>query len=102
VNPCGWGGFGSGGFGSGGLTGFVAASALCAAASSAGELIAARAAQGALGAIMLPQVFGLIRDLFEAHEMGRAFGVYAPVMGLSAMLGRSCRTGSASPRGIRP
>ena len=70
-----------------GLAGFVAASALCAAAGSAGELIAARAAQGALGAIMLPQVFGLIRDLFEAHEMGKAFGVYGPVMGLSAMLG---------------
>ena len=70
-----------------GMAGFVAASALCAAAGSAGQLIAARAAQGALGAIMLPQVFGLIRDLFEEHEMGRAFGVYGPVMGLSAMLG---------------
>jgi EmrB/QacA subfamily drug resistance transporter len=70
-----------------GMAGFVAASALCAAAGSAGELIAARAAQGALGAIMLPQVFGLIRDLFQAHEMGKAFGVYGPVMGLSAMLG---------------
>ncbi len=70
-----------------GMTGFVAASALCAAAGSAGELIAARAAQGALGAIMLPQVFGLIRDLFQAHEMGKAFSVYGPVMGLSAMVG---------------
>jgi EmrB/QacA subfamily drug resistance transporter len=70
-----------------GMAGFVAASALCAAAGSAGELIAARAAQGALGAVMLPQVFGLIRDLFQAHEMGKAFGVYGPVMGLSAMLG---------------
>jgi EmrB/QacA subfamily drug resistance transporter len=70
-----------------GIAGFVLASAACAAAQSAGELIAARAAQGLLGAIMLPQVFGLIRDLFEAHEMGKAFGVYGPVMGLSAMLG---------------
>jgi hypothetical protein len=70
-----------------GMTGFVLASAACAAAQSAGELIAARAAQGLLGAIMLPQVFGLIRDMFEAHEMGKAFGVYGPVMGLSAMLG---------------
>jgi len=70
-----------------GMTGFVLASAGCAAAQSAGELIAARAAQGLLGAIMLPQVFGLIRDLFEAHEMGQAFSVYGPVMGLSAMLG---------------
>src|SRR5579864_3261552 len=66
---------------------FVAASVACAMAGTAGELIAARAAQGLLGAIMLPQVFGLIRDLFEAHEMGKAFGVYGPVMGLSAMLG---------------
>jgi len=65
----------------------VLASAACAAAQSAGELIAARAAQGLLGAVMLPQVFGLIRDMFEAHEMGKAFGVYGPVMGLSAMLG---------------
>ena len=70
-----------------GMAGFVLASAACAAAQSAGELIAARAVQGLLGAIMLPQVFGLIRDMFEAHEMGKAFGVYGPVMGLSAMLG---------------
>jgi MFS family permease len=70
-----------------GMTGFVAASAACAAAGSAAELIAARGAQGLLGSIMLPQVFGLIRDLFEEHEMGKAFTVYGPVMGLSAMLG---------------
>ncbi len=70
-----------------GMAGFVLASAACAAAQSAGELIAARAVQGLLGAVMLPQVFGLIRDLFAAHEMGKAFGVYGPVMGLSAMLG---------------
>ena len=70
-----------------GIAGFVAASAACAVAGTAGELIAARAAQGLFGAIMLPQVFGLIRDLFAAQEMGKAFGVYGPVMGLSAMLG---------------
>ncbi len=43
-----------------GMTGFVVASAACAAAQGAGELIATRAAQGLLGAVMLPQVFGLI------------------------------------------
>ena len=41
-----------------GIAGFVLASAACAAAQSAGELIAARAAQGLLGAVMLPPVFG--------------------------------------------
>jgi EmrB/QacA subfamily drug resistance transporter len=70
-----------------GIAGFVLASAACAAAQNAAELIGARAVQGLFGAIMLPQVFGLIRDLFAAHEMGKAFGVYGPVMGLSAMLG---------------
>jgi EmrB/QacA subfamily drug resistance transporter len=70
-----------------GMAGFVLASAACAAAQSAAELIGARAVQGLLGAVMLPQVFGLIRDMFAAHEMGKAFGVYGPVMGLSAMLG---------------
>jgi EmrB/QacA subfamily drug resistance transporter len=70
-----------------GMAGFVLASAACAAAQNAAELIGARAVQGLLGAVMLPQVFGLIRDMFEAHEMGKAFGVYGPVMGLSAMLG---------------
>jgi EmrB/QacA subfamily drug resistance transporter len=70
-----------------GMGGFVVTSAACAAAQSAGELIAARAIQGLAAAVMLPQVFGLIRDLFAAHEMGKAFGVYGPVMGLSAMLG---------------
>jgi EmrB/QacA subfamily drug resistance transporter len=70
-----------------GMGGFVAASAACAIAANAGELVAARAVQGLAGAVMLPQVFGLIRDLFAEHEMGKAFGVYGPVMGLSAMVG---------------
>src|SRR5215468_4419704 len=70
-----------------GMAGFIAASAACAAAATSGELIAARAVQGLAGAVMLPQVFGLIRDLFQAHEMSRAFAVFSPVMGLSAMLG---------------
>jgi EmrB/QacA subfamily drug resistance transporter len=70
-----------------GIAGFLLASVGCAAAQTAGELIAARAAQGSLGALMLPQVIGLMRDLFPPQEMGKAFGVYGPVMGLSAMLG---------------
>src|SRR5215472_3868919 len=70
-----------------GMAGFIAASAACAAAATSTELIGARAIQGLAGAVMLPQVFGLISDLFEAHEMGKAFAVFSPVMGLSAMLG---------------
>jgi len=70
-----------------GIAGFTTASVACAVAATPGELIAARAAQGLLAAAMLPQVFGLIRDLFAAPEMGKAFAVYGPVMGLSAVLG---------------
>ena len=47
-----------------GIAGFICASTLCAIAPSSGTLIAARALQGAVAAIMVPQGFGLIRELF--------------------------------------
>lgn len=70
-----------------GVTGFAVASVAAAAAPTVGALIAFRILQGAVGAVMVPQVFGLIRDLFPPHEMGKAWGVFGPVAGLSAMLG---------------
>lgn len=71
----------------GGMAGFVAASVLCAAAPTPETLIGARALQGAVGAIMLPQCFGLIRELFGDAGQQRAFAVFGPVMGLAAVLG---------------
>ena len=50
-------------------------------------LIAARTLQGAFGAVMLPQVFGLIRELFAPQEMGKVWGIFGPIAGLSAILG---------------
>ncbi|MGA9857613.1 MAG: MFS transporter, partial [Solirubrobacteraceae bacterium] len=70
-----------------GMAGFVAASALCAVTPSAQTLIAARALQGALAAIMVPQGFGLIRELFGEAGQQRALGVFGPVMGLAAVVG---------------
>ena len=70
-----------------GAAGFTVASVLCAAAPTVEFLIGSRALQGALGAVMLPQVFGLIRDLFPPDEMGKAWAVLGPVSGLSAVLG---------------
>jgi EmrB/QacA subfamily drug resistance transporter len=70
-----------------GLGGFVAASSLCAAAPTPETLIAARALQGAVAAIMVPQGFGLIRELFGDEGQQKAFGVFGPVMGLAAVLG---------------
>src|SRR3954451_2742269 len=70
-----------------GMGGFVAASVLCALAPTAGALVACRALQGAVGAIMIPQGFGLIREMFGDEGQQKAFAVFGPVMGLSAVAG---------------
>jgi MFS family permease len=70
-----------------GMGGFVAVSALCALAPSAGLLIAGRALQGACAAVMVPQGFGLIRELFGDAGQQKAFAVFGPVMGLAAVAG---------------
>ncbi|MFJ9371042.1 MFS transporter [Nocardia sp. NPDC101769] len=48
----------------GGSVGFVLASVLCAAAISPEMLIGSRMLQGVFAAVMVPQCFGLVRDLF--------------------------------------
>jgi EmrB/QacA subfamily drug resistance transporter len=70
-----------------GVGGFVVASLACALAGSPETLIVFRVLQGAFSAVMIPQGFGLIRDLFPPKEMAKAWGVFGPIMGLSAMLG---------------
>src|SRR3954447_26930257 len=70
-----------------GMGGFVAASVLCALAPTTSVLIACRVLQGALGAVMIPQGFGIIRELFGDDGQQKAFAVFGPVMGLSAVLG---------------
>jgi EmrB/QacA subfamily drug resistance transporter len=70
-----------------GIAGFIGASVLCAFAPSPAVLIAARALQGAVAAIMVPQGFGLIRELFGDAGQQKAFAVFGPVMGLAAVAG---------------
>jgi EmrB/QacA subfamily drug resistance transporter len=71
-----------------GVGGFTLASAACAAAPTPVMLILARTAQGAFGALIMPQTFGLIGDLFPAAEAKkRAWTVLGPVMGLGAVAG---------------
>jgi MFS family permease len=60
---------------------------LCALAPTPTTLIAARALQGAVAALMVPQGFGLIRELFGDEGQQKAFGVFGPVMGLAAVAG---------------
>ena len=70
-----------------GLAGFTAASALCGAANSPETLIALRLVQGVFAAIMIPQGFGILRQAFPPDEIQKAFGLFGPVIGLSAVLG---------------
>src|SRR6185503_17176186 len=70
-----------------GAAGFTASSVLCAFAQSPEMLIASRVLQGALGAVMIPQGFGIIKQVFPPKELPVAFGAFGPVIGLSAVCG---------------
>ena len=70
-----------------GLVGFVAASIACSVAWSGGILVGARAVQGVAAAVMIPQCFGLIRDVFPPQHLGKAFAALGPTIGLSTVLG---------------
>ncbi|WP_127359783.1 MFS transporter [Actinacidiphila soli] len=70
-----------------GIAGFTLTSLACATAVSPEMLIVARLLQGASGAVMIPQGFGLTKDLFPGEEIKKAWGIFGPLMGLSAVLG---------------
>ncbi|MGH3283553.1 MAG: MFS transporter [Streptosporangiaceae bacterium] len=70
-----------------GSAGFAAASLAAALAVSPAMLIGCRLAQGVAAALLIPQGLGIIRDVFAPAEQGRAFAVFGPVIGLSAVLG---------------
>jgi EmrB/QacA subfamily drug resistance transporter len=66
---------------------FTVASALCAAASSVGLLIAARALQGVGAAAMLPSSLGLLLAAYPPERRAGAVRAWAAVTGASAALG---------------
>ena len=71
-----------------GLIGFALASALGGAAPNAPLLLAARALQGAFGALLAPAALSLISVTFtEVKERARAFGVYGAISGGGAAIG---------------
>jgi EmrB/QacA subfamily drug resistance transporter len=70
-----------------GSAGFTLFSAASAAAPTIGALIAFRALQGAFGALMIPQGFGLMKQVFDDEaEMDTALGLFGPATGVP-MLG---------------
>jgi EmrB/QacA subfamily drug resistance transporter len=70
-----------------GLVGFTAASALCGLAPSASVLVVARVAQGALAALMIPQVLSIISASFPAWDRAKAFGMFGATAGIATVAG---------------
>jgi EmrB/QacA subfamily drug resistance transporter len=69
------------------LTGFVLTSALAGAAPTLTLLVLARLLQGLAAGLLTPQNGGLIQDLFQGAERGRAFGLLGAIIGLSTAVG---------------
>ena len=70
-----------------GLSLFTVASLLCAIAPTIELLVAARILQGIAAGIQMPQVLGLIQQLFTPKERGRAFGLFGATIGVSTAFG---------------
>jgi DHA2 family multidrug resistance protein-like MFS transporter len=71
-----------------GATGFAAVSALAAFAPSAEWLIAARAAMGVFGAMLMPSTLSLLRSIFTDRDQRRlAVAVWAAMFSAGAALG---------------
>ncbi|WP_338703055.1 MFS transporter [Streptomyces sp. Q6] len=71
-----------------GLAGFAAASAFGGAATSFGMLVAARALQGAFGALLAPAALSLLTTTFtDPKERAKAFGIYGAIAGAGGAVG---------------
>src|SRR3954467_10794191 len=70
-----------------GMALFTLASALCAAAPSAGALVGARIVQGAGPALLMPASLGLLLPEFPPERRGLALGLWAAVGGTAAAAG---------------
>jgi EmrB/QacA subfamily drug resistance transporter len=71
-----------------GVLGFAVASAVGGAATSFGMLVAARAVQGAFGALLAPAALSLLTTTYTSpKERGKAFGIYGGIAGAGASIG---------------
>ncbi|MFB7464131.1 MFS transporter [Streptomyces sp. NPDC056224] len=70
-----------------GIAGFTTASLLCGIAADPGILVASRILQGAMAALMVPQVLSIIHVTFPPHERGKVFGMFGAIVGLGAVSG---------------
>jgi EmrB/QacA subfamily drug resistance transporter len=70
-----------------GMAGFTLASALCGCGVSPSMIILARLAQGAFGALLIPQGMAIMTSTFSREMLVKAFSVFGPAMGVAAVGG---------------
>ncbi|QNS06360.1 MFS transporter [Streptomyces xanthii] len=71
-----------------GMLAFTVTSLLCGLAQDAGQLVAARLAQGLAAAVMVPQVLSLVTARYPAEHRGRATAWYGATAGLGSIAGQ--------------
>ncbi len=70
-----------------GIGGFTLASAVAGLSPDPTLLIAARVAQGAFGALLIPQGMAIMMKAFDRDMLAKAFGLFGPVLGVSSVGG---------------
>jgi EmrB/QacA subfamily drug resistance transporter len=70
-----------------GIALFVLASAACALAGGAEALIAARAAQGAGAALVMPLAMAILSGAFGREERAKALGIFSGITGFALIIG---------------
>lgn len=67
----------------------LAASIVCAIAPNAPVLVAGRAVLGVAAGLLMPQLMGIVQQLFAPADRGRAFGTYGMCVAVATALGPS-------------
>lgn len=70
-----------------GMTGFTLASAVAGLSPDSALLIAARVAQGAFGALLIPQGMAIMTKAFSRDMLTKAFGLFGPLLGVATVGG---------------
>jgi EmrB/QacA subfamily drug resistance transporter len=70
-----------------GMGGFTLASALAGFSPDPALIIVARVAQGAFGALLIPQGMAIMTKAFSPDMLAKAFGLFGPVLGVSSVGG---------------
>jgi EmrB/QacA subfamily drug resistance transporter len=71
-----------------GMIGFALTSLLCGIAPDATSLVVTRFLQGATGALLFPQIYALLRVMYDEAGRRRAFSLLGMTLGLAAIAGQ--------------